>query len=246
MRLGYLSVFLATSECIAVFSAASDVKRSCCRPAVTQIPLQRPSYSHSHKGEVWIQSADVVKEKGVQRFVLQVRNSEPAYIPGYNATGYSKSGDGGLTWSKGREAPSSLDILGSALERAPADPRVIYRIDQDADGLYLRSDDGGDRWVLPEYKIEGVSKETFAYSMAGSRYYHVSFRLAAIDPRDPHTLYASIRIVQWSSSLIRLRPPATITYLDYIFRMTGARTGRSLQRLWATSQSLASALIIRI
>lgn len=168
---------------------------NCCRPARTQI---RYAPERHHHRQTYISRAAVVEGK----FSLQIE----APSPDEGTSDHWRTNDYGRTWTRTGEAPSNLGVFNSPIAEATSDPRVVYRISNELGFLYLRSEDGGDTWLLPRYAIEGASKEDFAYAVSKSRSYHVLFRLAAICPRDPLTLYAGIEVVQWANSLIRLRP----------------------------------------
>ncbi len=85
---------------------------------------------------------------------------------------------------------------------APSDPGVVYKNLGDA-GLYLRSEDHGITWRLPEYRIGSETKEQFAATVSGKSFYRVDFWLAAIHPREPLTLYAAIRVIPWAIPIPR-------------------------------------------
>jgi photosystem II stability/assembly factor-like uncharacterized protein len=63
--------------------------------------------------------------------------------------------------------------------------------------LYVRSVDGGATWVLPEYRIENLSKEEFARKIGRNDSYHLQVFIVAIHPARPLTLFAGIKVVPW-------------------------------------------------
>lgn len=128
-----------------------------------------------------------------------------------------ESKDGGHTWHK-------------ALDDVPAQfPRILfqpvletntqYRYIEDL-GLYLRSDDGGKTWFLPEYRINGISRWEFMEQFDNGRFqrrnYAVDLAIVSADAHDPLKLYAEIGFVPWGvmldlSNTLDPRSPQALT-----------------------------------
>lgn len=113
-----------------------------------------------------------------------------------------QSDDGGLAWRKALpEIPAQFPHV---LFQPVSGKDTQYRYIEDT-GLYLRSDDGGKTWFLPEYKIEGLPRERFIESVGGGQFrakdYAVQFGIAAADPDDPMKLYSGIALVPWGVML---------------------------------------------
>lgn len=83
------------------------------------------------------------------------------------------------------------------LFQAAADSRILYRRIQDI-GLYLRSEDGGKTWLLPQHAIFGQSKEQFLSRFGANRFYTTDFHLLAIDPKLAKHVYARVILRAWA------------------------------------------------
>jgi photosystem II stability/assembly factor-like uncharacterized protein len=128
--------------------------------------------------------------------------------------------DGGKTWRlDGSEIPSNLGVVGTPLMQAPSDDQVLYRVLPEA-GLYLRSDDGGDNWRLPDHKIESIAKDSDQSAAGPTQFTRRWFELVAIHPRQPLTLFATVTDLPWAPSVqspprdLRRRLPGLFVSVD--------------------------------
>ncbi|MGB8786036.1 MAG: sialidase family protein [Candidatus Acidiferrales bacterium] len=107
----------------------------------------------------------------------------------------------GKSWEKelpSDQVPSPLATATNDFAQAPSDPKVLYRYVQEM-GSYLRSNDGGQTWTLPQFIVDGMSQLQFAKRFGGSEFYALDFHLSAIDPANPLKLYAGISDRPWAS-----------------------------------------------
>lgn len=133
--------------------------------------------------------------------VVRILASTPVRESTLGSSHVWTSKDGGVSWARSAEDTIwNLNVLGAPLINAPSDKRVIYRIVGNL-LLYLRSQDGGKSWRLPRYEVDGLSKEDFAMGIAKTSGYRAWFELAAIHPKQPLTLYATIRVSPWAEPL---------------------------------------------
>jgi hypothetical protein len=107
-----------------------------------------------------------------------------------------ESKDGGRSWYKMNEnIPSQFPFT---LFQPVWEKSVLYRYISEL-GLFLRSDDGGTKWSLPQFRIEGLSPEQFVEHSGGGKFHEVFFFIAAADPHNPLKLYASISLYPWGN-----------------------------------------------
>ena len=114
-----------------------------------------------------------------------------------------QSDDGGRTWHKAPEDVPAQFPYFSLVQPVPG-KSTQYRYIEDV-GLYIRSDDAGKTWSLPEYRIDGISRMEFAAKALGIHFhprdYTVQFGISAIGPDDPMKLYSGIALVPWGAML---------------------------------------------
>lgn len=128
-----------------------------------------------------------------------------------------ESRDRGYTWKQTfQELQTNLGHLKGTFLEAGSDARVLYRPHEGGLPLFLRSDDGGDTWELPEFKIEDVSWIDFGPMLTNSRAYKVWFDIVAIHPTNAHTVYATIRLVPWFPSITGL-PEVSDRFLQGLY-----------------------------
>jgi len=123
---------------------------------------------------------------------------------------YAFTNDGGTNWNASVDAiPSNVGSIPTPLLQAPSDPHVIYKFDHG--GIYLRSEDGGRSWIMPQYLIDGKTKEVFAQEFKGALGYQIQVTLEAIHPEEPKTLLAGFKIGR--------KPPSTDWgNVEYVYR----------------------------
>jgi len=173
--------------------------RACCRGLETSVRYSRPPSDVTPPDDTGI--LQVTNANGsVVLTILHPNVPRDEFIGFLNYKELTTS-DLGKTWA----VRPVLDRVGSDLAtrvndfaQAPSHPKVLYRYLQES-GVYLRSVDGGGTWSLPAYRIEGGTKEEFTLRNGGDSSYTLQFHLAAIDPRDPLTIYASLSVVPWAS-----------------------------------------------
>lgn len=112
---------------------------------------------------------------------------------------YFATTDSGVTWEGKQVAPPSSLARPATFLRSPSDRQIQYKRVEGLD-LYVRSQDGGAHWILPEYRVDGFSKEEFAAKIGGNNTYHLQIYINAVDPLHPLTLYASLRVIPWTSA----------------------------------------------
>lgn len=113
-----------------------------------------------------------------------------------------RSENGGLTWRSG--FPEVSAQFPHVLFQPVPGKDTQYRYIEDV-GLYLRSDDGGKTWFLPEYKIGGLHRKEFIERVGGGRFrardYAVVFGIAAVGSDDPLKIYSAIALIPWGAQL---------------------------------------------
>lgn len=102
------------------------------------------------------------------------------------------------TWRPAGALVLSPLVWNQNIRRAPSDKKYQYLYLEDV-RMFLRSQDGGDTWTLPSFSIEGLPTHQFILSNGGSDAYTLEFHLAAIHPRNPETLYATVRMIPWGA-----------------------------------------------
>ncbi len=119
---------------------------------------------------------------------------------------------------------STLGVHGTPLVQAPSNPRIIY---QDTANLllFLRSDDGGETWQLPQFSIEGTPREDLAFRVARQKGYRVWFKIAAIHPRQAMTVFATIAVVPWEGPLDGIPKP--------VYRVEGVYVSQDGGETWS-------------
>lgn len=177
------------------FGSGNDA--GCCRDLSTEV-LYEKSMPHPRGRRLGYSSVvDLAFSEGKTRLTIYVPSPDvsPQW---YYGPRFLQTADGGLTWNPmPSEVPSPLAITGNTYAQAPSDANVRYRFLHDT-GQYLRSEDGGQTWEMPRYYIEGVAHEEFAATKCPPRHCRVEFRLAAIHPRNPLKVYATLRISHWN------------------------------------------------
>jgi photosystem II stability/assembly factor-like uncharacterized protein len=106
------------------------------------------------------------------------------------------SEDLGKHWVIDPSHVPSIDGPGPYIQ-APSDQKILYKRIYDW-GPFLRSEDGGKSWTLPQYEINGKSPEQAAYEKSQSRKYQAVVNLLTVHPKEPRTLFASISVIPWS------------------------------------------------
>jgi len=118
-------------------------------------------------------------------------------VNGRNNDQNAISTDGGETWvGTADPIPSNLGFVPNWFVESPSNVNFQYRYIEGLD-LYVRSDDGGKSWILPAYFIDGETKEKFAEKIGGSKSFHAQMFLDGVDPKEPKTVYASIKLTPW-------------------------------------------------
>lgn len=195
------SAFLALTVLLSVYTQIDDPKCSRSLDAVIQ-------YSKPPSDNVPVEDAGIIDfvNDGERNLLTIVHPSVPRepYL-GFRNYQELTSSDDGKTWTNRtplNEIGSTLAVRLNDFWQAPSDPKVQYRFD-DGLGTVLRSDDLGTRWLLPDHRIDGVSKDEFVRREGGSGFYTAQFHIAAVDPHNPLKIYASISIVPWASIIYR-------------------------------------------
>ena len=198
-----LALIVAAAVSSSGYGVALCAPDPCCRDLATPVWYRHFDHHAVEPGDSTVVKVDAVGTE----VLLTIRARSPIQDPFFSAPHSDfTTKDGGRTWT-GRPVmlPSPLSRLHSEYVEAPSDPKFLYRYVKDI-GLYLRSEDRGKTWQLPHYSVGGVSREEFAFSIARSRFHLVLFELAAIHPRDPSTLYATISVFPWSGHLLIVPP----------------------------------------
>jgi len=182
-----------------VLMLSTSAGGDCCRKPQARVYYGALGSHRAYKDDSTLERVEVVR--GRPSLTVSVYRPAEAYFRDQSA--YLESADLGRTWEEVLYPwglPSNLPGKGGYVIQAPSDPKIVYKWLQDV-GLYLRSENRGNTWRLPEYSVDGVSKEDFAFRVSGERSYRLGFRLAAVHPSQPMTLYAGIEAVPWAGRI---------------------------------------------
>ncbi|HEY2495885.1 MAG TPA: hypothetical protein VGK24_02345 [Candidatus Angelobacter sp.] len=118
----------------------------------------------------------------------------------YYSPEYFETQNNGRSWQVlTRDQPQHLPILPYTYFQSPSESRILYKLLPDI-GLYLRSEDTGRTWILPQYEIDGKPASKFAEQISGSHGFHLEIRIVAVHPHEPKTLYAAAWVRPWPNS----------------------------------------------
>lgn len=169
----------------------------CGRPASTDIYFK---YFPGHRLRDSRDSSVLSIVNGTSGPTIVIYSPPQQHDPYFAASGYLIS-QGTKGWhSAPDEIASTTASPANNLWRTPSNSKVIYKRVLDL-GLYLRSENGGQSWMLPSYSVNGVNRVEIAIQTAHDSYHHLVFTILAVDPKQPLSLYASLKAVPWSSSL---------------------------------------------
>ncbi len=178
-------------------AGVSEAQNQCGRMDWSAVQYE---YYPGHRGEspraASIQS--VAENEG--RLTIVARKSGVPQANYYSVPEYFETRDEGKVWQAlPGDIPSGVPAAPYIYFQAPSDPTVIYKLISDL-GLYLRSVDGGHRWRLPKYEIDGKSPDQVAEQLGGATGFHLEVLIVAVHPTDPNTLYAGMRATPWPGS----------------------------------------------
>jgi len=100
--------------------------------------------------------------------------------------------------------PQRLPTVPYSYLQSPSNAQISYKMLPDL-GLYLRSEDGGRTWIVPQYEIEGKASGQFAEEIGGGRGFHLEIRIVGVHPSEPKTLYAGALVAPWPDSADEFR-----------------------------------------
>jgi hypothetical protein len=113
------------------------------------------------------------------------------------------STDLGRSWREGnplRPIPYATALPEREIVQSPLSSEIQYRYIQGL-GLYLRSEDAGEKWLLPKFRVEGKSLEQLSFHKGANEFYTVVFHLLTIHPRESRHLYAIIDVEPWAAMI---------------------------------------------
>lgn len=151
-------------------------------------------------------NCDVVRVYGAVATIL-CPGWSPSAVPGFNQKELT-SIDLGRSWRPEpplRPVPYSSVLPGRALIQSPSDPNIQYRYIQDV-GLYLRSEDAGEKWLLPKFNIQGESRGQFSIHFGANEFYAAEFHLLTINPKEPKHIYATVVLEPWNAMIFTEGP----------------------------------------
>jgi hypothetical protein len=170
-----------------------------------------------------ISNCDIVRILSAERNpAVTIRcPSGPPLLLGIAGQKELTSTDLGHSWREGdplHPVPYSATLPDGQLIQSPSSSSIQYRRLQDI-GLYLRSEDAGQTWLLPEFKIEGESREQAFSRLGVTKFYTIEFHLLAIHSREPRHLYARIFPEPWAA-MIWIAGPLTNIEVPGVYEST--------------------------
>lgn len=172
---------------ILAFCCPREVLAQKCRALSDKI-IYRYDPSHTYYPDSAV-VLSVSRSGSVLSILISVSKEQNKHL----RTVFLKSSDGGIRWSTVAETASPLALASMSPAEAPSNNQIRYKLMGHGDA-YLRSQDGGRTWITPKNYIEKSSTSIFAQSVAGSQNPQVAFSLAAINPKNPLELFATIRV----------------------------------------------------
>jgi len=183
-----------------VFVGVSAIEGQCGRPDWSNVLYE---YYPGHERDARAATIIKVSEDNEQLMLVvyksAFRNKNFYYTPEYFQTK-----DNGKSWQTLiGDQPQTLQAVPYIYFQSPSDPKTSYKLLSDL-GLYLRSEDSGRTWALPQYSVDGKTPMQIA-DETGGRGYHLEARIVGVHPKDAKTLFAGMRVAPWSDSSSDLR-----------------------------------------
>lgn len=199
------SVYVMLLACATLVNPSS-MEEKCCRGLAAPVWYDKIDYHLAEPRD----STIVAVHASENHLSVTIEAISPIQDPSFSTPRrHLTTANGGQTWTaRPTLLPSPLARVHSGYLEAPSNSRILYRYLDDI-GLYLRSEDRGQTWVLPQYVIDGTSREKLAAEVSGNKHSLATFELAAIHPRDPLTLYANVGVFTWNGILLTLPPEAS-------------------------------------
>jgi photosystem II stability/assembly factor-like uncharacterized protein len=188
MPLKILQVLLLVS---AVSASCVALMGQSCRPLD-----HRVEYRYD-PGHMFYRQSAVVLGVSRENNHLSVLISVPSQQGNHSRTDFLRTTDGGRTWRRAQEFPSSLALPSISPAAAPSNANIQYKF-QGSQEVYLRSEDGGKSWRTPANKIGEIPPNLIPGEGRDANI-NASFSLAAIHPKNPFHLYATIKLFPKSS-----------------------------------------------
>lgn len=187
--------------CLISSPARAQVREPCGRPSGNAV-----SYTQPPSDVTRVSDCDLIRALPSQNSILLTIRCPSGPIEELEGFLHYKeltTEDYGRTWAPElplKPVPSPLSTAWMDFAQAPSDAKVLYRYVQEL-GQYLRSEDGGRTFSLPQYSIDGLPPDRFLARFGKDGSYTLDFHLSAIDPRSPHKIYAGITVVPWTSMI---------------------------------------------
>lgn len=176
-----------------VLSEYAAAQVECGRPLDKRV-LFNYSAGHPRNNSTTLHLIDLMFPKeGKSPQLVAFAESESDFY----SDGTITSKDGGKTWVRGTD-DASLDGS-TGVWRGMSEGPTRYRFLPEL-GLYLRSDDSGNTWHLPAYRVSEINNEGRDLLKDAE---HMSFAFVALDPRDSRVIYSVIRSSKWLSSRLK-------------------------------------------
>ena len=183
----------------------SNSMDTCCRDAALPIEYEFPGFHVRAPND-----SNIIRVEGSgDEVTLTIRSPTSRPYDPYFSGPYKDriTTDRGRTWrNRSPETPSLLGRLGNNTIQAPSNPKVVYHRLKDI-GKYLRTEDGGATWQLPQHSIDGMSSQQFASHVGGNTSYVSLFHLAGIHPQETMTLFATITVWPWGTRAFGSKMP---------------------------------------
>src|SRR5580765_4305855 len=140
----------------------------------------------------------VSEQKGLLALVVYKSGEQKKTF--YYTPEYFETYNNGKSWKRLiGDQPQRLPAVPYIYLQSPSNSQVLYKLIPDL-GLYLRSEDGGRTWIMPQYEFEGKAAGQFAQEIGGGRGFHLEIRIVGVHPSEPKTLYAGALVAPWPDS----------------------------------------------
>lgn len=194
-------IVYAVAAIFSIFVAYADGQSQCGRPDWKNVEYD---YHPDHNGSESKAAAvvQVSEDKGNLSLVAYRSAQKQSF---FYSPEYFKTQNNGKSWHPLiGEQPQHSPTVPFLYFQSPSESRILYRLVDDM-GLYLRSEDSGRTWILPQYEIESMQPSEFAQQITGGRGYHLEIRIVGVHPHEPKTLYAAVWVSPWPNSAEELK-----------------------------------------
>src|SRR5579859_437584 len=187
-----IGAMMSRSGVILYFVLLCPIFADCqsCRAVNTQVNY---SYPTTEEETAFPNDVHIVRLEGKVITVRVPEFHDKVYL---GTSHLLTSNDLGEHWTINPSPVPALDGP-DPFAQAPSGQNILYKRIFDW-GPFLRSEDAGESWTMPQYEINGKSPEQVAFEKSHSRKYAIVVSLLTIHPKESRTIFASITVIPWS------------------------------------------------